>query len=80
MYDNCYIYFVHVLFCFTVVWLGKLFKQIMSLCIIWSFWMQILEIWSFQGTKMCFVFNDAKPFMVERVEGDDQLLFCLGAN
>lgn len=59
---------------------GKLFKQIMSLCIIWSFWMQVLEIWSFQGTKMCFVFNDAKPFMVERVEGDDQLSFCLGAN
>lgn len=56
---------------------GKAF-QIMSL--IWSFLMQILEIWSFQGTKMCFVFNDAKPFMVERVEGDDQLSFCLGAN
>lgn len=52
----------------------------MSPCIIWSFLMQILEIWSFQGTKMCFIFNDAKPFMVERVEGDDQLSFCLGAN
>lgn len=29
---------------------------------------------------MCFAFNDAKPFMVERVEGDDQLSFCRGAN
>lgn len=29
---------------------------------------------------MCFAFNDAKPFMVERVEGDDQLSFSLGAN
>lgn len=26
------------------------------------------------------VFNDARPFMVERVEGDDQLSSCLGAN
>lgn len=34
----------------------------------------------FQGILMCFAFNDAKPFMVEGVEGDDQLSFCRGAN
>lgn len=34
----------------------------------------------FQGALMYLVSDVAKPFMVERVEGDDQLSSCLGAN
>lgn len=51
----------------------------------WSYgavWMPAVTCsWEiFRGIVMCCVFNDARPFMVERVEGDDQLSSCLGAN
>lgn len=39
------------------------------------------ELGVFRAPRCVFLFfNDAESFMLERVEGDDQLSFCLGAN
>lgn len=63
---------VHVRFSFTVVWLGTFFKRNAG---------ERFKLGVFRAPRcVFFVFNDAEPFMLERVEGDDQLSFCLGAN